>query len=286
MTGAISLQEVTVCAADCLHPKLAARALEICLDRCDFGDAVLFTDAPVSGRFRTEAIQPIRSLDDYSRFCLKELAERIRTPFALVVQWDGYVVHPEAWTSGFLRYDYVGAPGYSSEAMRDRPWVVGNGGFSLRSRRLLEASAQLPGVKGMAEDYAICEAFRAGLERDGIRFAPERLADRFAFQQRRPAQHTFGFHGLFNLPRVEDDAAVLEIVGALTPDELTQSHYFSLLHHCLLEKREALAAALYRRIRQGKTMDALKTLLARYSGNAEFAGREIDTLEALGAAPG
>ena len=93
--GRLRLKDVTVCAADCVHPQLAARALEICLDKVDFGDAVLFADVPVPGRFRNEAIAPLRSAGDYSRFCIQDLPKRVASKFALVVQWDGYVVEPK-----------------------------------------------------------------------------------------------------------------------------------------------------------------------------------------------
>ena len=48
-----------------------ARALEICLDRCDFADAVLFSDTSVAGRFRCEKIDKLSPLADYSDFCLR-----------------------------------------------------------------------------------------------------------------------------------------------------------------------------------------------------------------------
>jgi len=51
------LPELTICAADSANPALAARALAISLERCDFGDAILFTDAPVAGPFRTVLIE-------------------------------------------------------------------------------------------------------------------------------------------------------------------------------------------------------------------------------------
>ena len=55
----------------------------------------------------------------------------------LLIQWDGYVVNPEAWDPAFLGCDYLGAKWYwHDDGMR-----VGNGGFSLRSRRLLDALA-------------------------------------------------------------------------------------------------------------------------------------------------
>src|SRR5688572_12154025 len=87
----LRLKDVTVAVADTIHPDLAARALEICLDRCEFADAVLFSNVAVPGRFRSEPIAPLRSLNDYTRFCLQELPVRIATGSVLLVQWDGYV---------------------------------------------------------------------------------------------------------------------------------------------------------------------------------------------------
>ena len=60
---------------------------------------------------------------------------------------------------------------------------VGNGGFSLRSRRLLLA-LQDPRIELVeAEDTTICRTFRPLLEREhGIRFGSEALADKFAFE--------------------------------------------------------------------------------------------------------
>jgi hypothetical protein len=283
MAAKLRLDDVTLCAADCLHPALAARAMEICLDRADFADAVLFADVAVPGRFRSEAIPPIRSLADYSRFCLKALPDRVTTRFVLVVQWDGYIVDPTAWTREFLRYDYIGAPGYSHPAARDKAWVVGNGGFSLRSRRLLDAVKTLPAVAGMAEDQAICEVFRGVLEKEHkIRFAPVPLADRFCYQQRTPAGPTFGFHGLHNLHRVEDDDAVVMVAEALTPRERLEVHFFNLLHRAMNDGRTELARRLYALIRRDGTPAALQARLAQVSGMPELAAREIARLEALG----
>jgi len=276
----LRLNDVTLAAADCVHPRLAARALEICLDKCDFGDAVLFSDEPIPGRFRSEQVEPIRSLDDYSRFCLREMPLRIKTGFVLVVQWDGYIVDAAVWTNGFLGYDYIGAPGYSDERSRKKPWIVGNGGFSLRSRRLLNALLSIPRVVGLAEDRAICEAFRPSLEREhGIRFAPQRLADRFAYQQGEPKRSTFGFHGLYNLQRVECDAEVKRVVGGLTRRELTEEHFFGLLHHCLNQGRVVLAKELYTLLRREQSAEAVQALMAARSGMPELAVREIGRLE-------
>ena len=89
--------------------------------------------------------------DAYSTLMLKGLAPHVETSHALVVQWDGYVVNPDAWTDAFLDVDYCGAPW---------PWGdddrrVGNGGFSLRSRRLIDALASPEVVLRGNEDETI-----------------------------------------------------------------------------------------------------------------------------------
>jgi hypothetical protein len=73
----LRLREVTVVAADCVRPDLAGRALALSMQRCRFADAILFTDTPVDGPFRCEQIAPLRSVADYSRFCLQEMPARI-----------------------------------------------------------------------------------------------------------------------------------------------------------------------------------------------------------------
>lgn len=41
---------------------------------------------------------------------VKLLDSYIETPHVLVVQYDGFILNPDAWTDEFLEYDYVGAP--------------------------------------------------------------------------------------------------------------------------------------------------------------------------------
>jgi hypothetical protein len=279
----LRLKDVTIAVADCVHPQLAARALEISLDKVEFGDAVLFSDTATAGRFRTVPIPAVRSMDDYSRFCLYELGKRTTTPFVLVVQWDGYVIDAAAWTGQFLRYDYIGAPGFSSEAMRHRPWIVGNGGFSLRSRRLLDAVATLSPLEGIAEDRLICEVYRKTLEEDhGIRFAPEALADRFCFFQRDPRGATFGFHGFYNLHRAGDDDSTMDVIGQMSEPQLIRADVFTLMHTALRDGRSDLVRRIYAVVRGGRTADDMRALMTRLSGNADASAAFVDRLEALG----
>lgn len=144
------------------------------------------------------------SSNGYSRFMLYQLTNHIDTPFALVVQHDGYVLNPEKWTDEFLEYDYVGAPWppethYTPRGVEVR---VGNGGFSLRSKKLLDAFnvLNLPftdnGTGFYHEDGQICNYYRKTLEDYGIKYAPAELAAQFSRELEVPesVKDTFGFH--------------------------------------------------------------------------------------------
>jgi hypothetical protein len=80
---------------------------------------------------------------------------------------------------------------------------VGSGGFSWRSKRLVEAVARLPyDGERMAEDEHICRELRPLLETGGIRFAPRAIAGHFATESVPAPWPTLGFHGVFHLPSV------------------------------------------------------------------------------------
>jgi hypothetical protein len=145
------------------------------------------------------------SLERYSRFMLYELCDYIDTEFCLTIQRDGVIVHPSRWTSDFLHYDYIGAPWPIDDAFCDpfgRYVRVGNGGFSLRSKRLLAAGREC-GIPFAAangclhEDVLLCVRHGRQLEDAGIRFAPLDVACRFAHEMRIPEIKNilpFGFH--------------------------------------------------------------------------------------------
>lgn len=268
------LSDVTVCAADSVSPELAGRALDLSMERCAFAEAILFSDVPAAGNFRHVAIPKLASLDDYSHFCLKEMGRHITTAHALVVQWDGYVVGPAAWDKRFRDYDYIGAPIY-----REGREVVGNGGFSLRSRKLMKVLSRLPTVPGVNEDWTISEILRPTLERDfGIRFAPAAMAARFSYEQRHPGKPTFGFHGQSNFFRHESDQEVLAIYGRLPATVLLSLNGFGLIVTSLRAERRELAQALYARLRSTADTGAILSRLTR-DVPAEIIQQTIDVLE-------
>ena len=81
----------------------------------------------------------------YDRFCSIELSGLFSTTHCIVCQLDGYPINPSQWDESWLKYDYIGAPwpngwlAYHGYPFDSR---VGNGGFSLRSKRLCDALAQ------------------------------------------------------------------------------------------------------------------------------------------------
>jgi hypothetical protein len=211
----IKLPNVTLCAVDGVSWELAARSLEISRRGCQFADMICFSLEPAGGTaFKSVLVEELKSLAAYTPFLLKRLNEFIKTDFALVTQWDGYIIHPESWDDEFLTYDYIGA-----KWARHHVNKVGNGGFSLRSKRLLEALQDPRFETGHpgGEDELICRFYRQALEQDySIRFAPEAVADRFSYECSLPCGPSFGFHGIMNLHR-EVPADDLEWMASRVP---------------------------------------------------------------------
>lgn len=209
----VDLPGVTLCCIDCSYHELAAAALRHSLACCRFAEALFFSDRDcgVEG-VRFVPVEAIRSSAEYSNFVVHRLREHVRTGHVLIVQYDGFVLSPEAWRAEFLEYDYIGAV-----ISVNRRRIVGNGGFSLRSSKLLRALGEDPEVRRydarrepLSEDLAICDTYRPGLEaRHGVRFAPEALADDFAAELRRPSARTFGFHNLIHLVALQQGGFVL-----------------------------------------------------------------------------
>lgn len=206
----LSLPQVTLCCVDTRSPSEAIYALRQSMSQINFGRVLYLGPQRALGMgldlsgIELVAIDDITSIEAYSRFMLHGLGPHIQTSHVLVVQWDGFVTHPELWQDNFLAYDYIGPPWYHGGRLPQ----VGNGGFSLRTHKLINALALLPYNGSEPEDMTICVTLRDQLEREhDIRFAPVELAAEFGIEygKWRPA---FGFHGMHNF------------VHELTPENL------------------------------------------------------------------
>jgi len=222
------LPQVTLCCVDSTaRLPWALKALNRSLEQARFGEALLFTDAqslggwPLPEGVRWVEIEPLRSVEAYSMFMLKSLGQFIRTSHVLVIQWDGYIVDAGAWTEDFLACDYIGAPWHHVPGS----FSVGNGGFSLRSRSLLDALLEQAFIPSHPEDVCIYVEHRIQLEALGLRFAPLELARRFAVEDEPMRPGVFGFHGPYHMPRLLTPEEALAFVETLGPN-VVEAHYF------------------------------------------------------------
>lgn len=229
----LELPYVTLCAVSGYLVPQTIEAMKRAEAVAKFGEKLLIVDrqpdVPVPADIRIVAGADLNTREKYSRVVQQDLGHHVTTPFAMIVQWDGYPTRPENWTDAFYDYDYVGAPWQDFPAFR----AVGNGGFSLRSQKLLRACQDPRFVPFHPEDIGICHKNRAFLEETcGIRFAPLDVAARFSFERRGERSLAFGFHGLFNMPQEMGAGPFMDFFAGLDRS--------SIGFHELRDLREAL----------------------------------------------
>jgi len=199
---------------------IALKVIKHCLSVFDFDDVVLVSKIDEFDPSDFEELGCRIAEDDldssyqsYNFFMVNRLANYIKTDFVLTVQADGFIINPSCWLDENLQYDYIGAPWFEF----GRPSTVGNGGFSFRSKKLLEGCQKIstnvdPKSFGNEDSY-ICRNIKDKLEKDfGIKFAPVELAAKFSVEwnacpeqrhihmQKLSTYDTFGFHGIPHVP--------------------------------------------------------------------------------------
>jgi len=205
----LNLPNVTLVVVDCLNAERAAVVIEKSMKGITFGAVKLLTDKPIANPYRVE-IGPIKNLVEYSIFCLRDLYKYIDTDYLITVQHDGWILHPEAWEADWPRYDYIGPLFFREHPINNKS--VGSGGFSFRSRKLMEHISKklfhLYGPGGyMHEDGFICKGVVDHLANAGFAFAPPDRAAKFAYGGN-PAhfcQKPFGFHGFYALRALDKE---------------------------------------------------------------------------------
>lgn len=156
------------------------------------------------------------SYKEFSYYCIYKLIEHVDTEYMLMIHPDGFVINPESWTDEFLEWDYLGAPWPLTDTAFIDPFGnhqrVGNGGFTLRSRKLLEVPLieEIPfevnqgtfykhmNAGAYNEDGNICVHNKHLFEKHGIRYAPVELAAKFSHEipvpETEEVEKPFGFH--------------------------------------------------------------------------------------------
>ena len=144
----LGLNRVTLaCVASEKYLSNSLTAMQNCLYHADFASVMLFNDQYDREQYWDEiqrkiGVLPwhtpymIDSIEAYCKFIVKDLVKHIDTDFVLICQHDGFILNPKAWTDDFYLYDYIGAPWWHQDHK-----AVGNGGFSLRSKKLLQVGS-------------------------------------------------------------------------------------------------------------------------------------------------
>ncbi|MDC8753790.1 DUF5672 family protein [Erythrobacter sp. sf7] len=212
------------------------------MDEVEFGNVMLLTherprDLPQAAQWHQ--MEPLTSSRAYSEFILRSLPAYVTTSHCLLVQWDGHVLNGTRWRDEFLSYDYIGASWPQFQDGLD----VGNGGFSLRSRALLEACQHSDFVVSHPEDLAIGRINRAWLEERGLRFAKAAVADWFSAERKGDPLQCFGYHGVWHMPRALGLDDFWRIYAELDERGTVRNDFHSILRQCA-RGRDGLGRAM------------------------------------------
>lgn len=202
------ISDVTLIGVETRAHKLALAALADTASKAAFGEVIICTDQPglmeLSGA-RHVIIPDYRDKIAFGLFYYTEAAQHARTSHVLLMEWDAGINDPAMWSDEFLEYDYIGAPW---------PWLetkglsVGNGGFSLWSKRLADFVYANRERFPIATDVLVAQVHRPAIEAAGFKWGPPDVAARFAYEgwtvngALRPTSRpsSFGFHAVYNWP--------------------------------------------------------------------------------------
>lgn len=205
-------------------------AIYTCINVANFGKIKLVTTLEYVDKYKDklaqdnilveEQVRPLTNIDEYNEYILYHLYKHIDTEYVLLVQDHAFIINPDSWMPEFFEYDYIGAPWPRRERAYVTPYGehqrVGNGGFSLRSKKLLEVPTKVEvpfrvsnntdfykmfGSKNTNEDGNICVHNKHIYEKYGCKIAPIEVAKYFSYETAIPENNglvPFGFHN--NLP--------------------------------------------------------------------------------------
>ncbi len=217
----IDLSNISLICIEPLNPDLGHKVLKYSSREIAFGETILVSNQkPIDfdGNFFW---CPEITWAQYNDFVLQAVQYTTKD-FALFIQTDGFVLNPSLFQLDWLEYDYLGAPwpdqsGWLSlqtprlQSCFKQKTRVGNGGFSLRSRKFMELSSRFESTQGLGEDNFLCVEKYQYMIDAGIKFAPPEVAVKFSVENPitemgildwkdtgHPAfntNHSFGFHG-------------------------------------------------------------------------------------------
>jgi hypothetical protein len=219
----VDLKDITLISiSDSVYIEKTIKALNHCAKKCKFYDIKLLTNDESTQTTNINKNVIKNSLDEinYSKLCINDLTKYIDSKFCLLIQWDGFIINEKLFQDKFFEYDYIGAPWGFPSNCKNR---VGNGGFSLRSKKFLDISSHIEYTpydfdtytdllkvdRPIApEDWFLCYHSYEKMLDKGIKFAPIDIAYSFSVEHTSfmknynrndiETYNSFGFHGHFN----------------------------------------------------------------------------------------
>lgn len=119
--------------------------------KLNFGKKIIYTYKEPTidpGDFEIKIIDEV-PYEDFNEYITEFYANSFDTEFMINFHCDGFIQKPEAWNDNFLNYDYIGAPiilnfqNINKSSQNTVFPVIGNGGFSLRSKKLCQKIKKL-----------------------------------------------------------------------------------------------------------------------------------------------
>ncbi len=207
-----SLPNVTLISYDnSPAPERTLRALQHCAKLMQFASVVLIGNRRPKGMNGEVFHQVIdKNYDAAMIWEVRGIRKHVETDFALCVHHDGFIINAGAWRDYWLEYDFIGSP-WPPDSFCGPKYRVGNTGFCLKSKRFMEATAEVGQhytgrhpieARGWAGDEFCCVEKRPQLEKMGIKFAPVSVACDFGWENNMPEcprgrPDAFGFHNFY-----------------------------------------------------------------------------------------
>ena len=186
--------QVDLVTVNTVNPLVALKAMDYTCKKLEFNNSYIFTNQNIkTNDHQTISINKFRTIDEYNNFVLDFNNFKFKSEYILIIQADGFVINPSKWTDNFYNYDYVGAPWPKNdkisnvkfgkeELLAKKKNRVGNGGFSLRSKKFLKYSSQFNNCKGYPEDLFLTAIQYEEACRNKIYFPPPEEAYKFSIE--------------------------------------------------------------------------------------------------------
>lgn len=215
----LNLKNITLILIDGVNPENALKSILYSIKNINFNKVKLLTyRKPKYFNYYKHLIEYIKidklTYYEYNWFKLKKLSDYIDTEYCLTIETDGFILNYDQWNDEFLNYDYIGAP-WPKDLINKVEYLnennrVGNSGFSLRSKKLIELSKLIPDNEknnNPLEDVLICRKYRNIFLDNNIKFSPPELAIKFSLEIINDDIYNknlkpFGFHKSYDYKKI------------------------------------------------------------------------------------